>query len=461
MTKTAQLEFAEWARKDLLKVARYIARDNPQRARSFVNKLRQQCTLLVEQPGWESPSQTWPKNCASSREDEKQREAQLRHSLHFFYTLRSAINIGSENMASNLMRATIKLVRYLLDYFFQWHRRAAHPVIKIGSITVLPLLLLMACDACVAAAPNFIVAPMAKLLFKSNFGPGVSLSNPYGLYATAKGGGGGWQNLTGTDRETGYTWPVAALSSDFSGVQLITTDPVDLSTIGNHITAEIRQVPGPQGTPVYELFQNVKIKLVGLVPDGKGRAQAPLMIKRPWTIPDVTDLYVTYWFKHQANLAEKLDSGVSSGNWRMQFEFKTGGYQNKFPGDYRIATGIKKDSDGSLYWYTKGSNAANGPWPKVEYWGEDSHTVLVPVDTWFKFEVYWHRSAGGDGRYWSAVNGQVIVDHHGSNMGKENLPITRIMIDNTYSGGHPEVQSQITGLEIWDGFPCGVGVTCF
>ena len=58
MTKTAQLEFAEWARKDLLKVAHYIARDNPQRARNFVNELRQQCTLLVEQPGWESPSQT-------------------------------------------------------------------------------------------------------------------------------------------------------------------------------------------------------------------------------------------------------------------------------------------------------------------------------------------------------------------------------------------------------------------
>ncbi len=51
MAKTVQQEFAEWSRKDLLEIARYIARDNPQRARSFVNKLRQQCTLLVEQPG--------------------------------------------------------------------------------------------------------------------------------------------------------------------------------------------------------------------------------------------------------------------------------------------------------------------------------------------------------------------------------------------------------------------------
>lgn len=51
MAKTAQLEFAEWARKDLLEIARYIARDNPQRARCFVNELRQQCALLVKQPG--------------------------------------------------------------------------------------------------------------------------------------------------------------------------------------------------------------------------------------------------------------------------------------------------------------------------------------------------------------------------------------------------------------------------
>ncbi len=28
MAKTAQLEFAEWARKDLLEIARYFARDN-------------------------------------------------------------------------------------------------------------------------------------------------------------------------------------------------------------------------------------------------------------------------------------------------------------------------------------------------------------------------------------------------------------------------------------------------
>lgn len=45
------LDFSTLARKDLLDIARYIARDNPQRARGFVIDLRQQCVLLSKQPG--------------------------------------------------------------------------------------------------------------------------------------------------------------------------------------------------------------------------------------------------------------------------------------------------------------------------------------------------------------------------------------------------------------------------
>ena len=45
------LDFSALARKDLLDIARYIARDNPQRARGFVIDLREQCFLLSKQPG--------------------------------------------------------------------------------------------------------------------------------------------------------------------------------------------------------------------------------------------------------------------------------------------------------------------------------------------------------------------------------------------------------------------------
>jgi len=295
---------------------------------------------------------------------------------------------------------------------------------------------------------------VGKLIFKSNFGSGVVLRSPHNLYTN---GLGAWQGLTGIDEETGYNWSNPILNSYFNGMQLITADPVTLDTIGDYMTNEIRQVPGPKGDLVYELFTNLKIK----PPPGIGSAQSPLLINRPWDKGDVTDLYMSYWFKFQPDLVERLDNTVSSGNWRVLFEFKTGGYNNTYQGDYRIQTTVLKGSDNKLYWMAKGDNVANGPWPRIDYWIDRNMTFPVPVGTWFKFEVFWHRSNSSDGRYWNAINGQTLFDHYGPNMGDLNLPINRIFIVNAYSGGTPNVQTEITGLEIWSGFPCGYGVSCY
>ena len=296
------------------------------------------------------------------------------------------------------------------------------------------------------------LAHAADLLFKSNFGAGISLGTPYG-FATK----GAYQDITGTDKETGYSWPVSALGANFSGVQLITVDPITPSTIGDYISGEIRSVVGPKGEAVNELSQQVKIT------GGLGRAgsQAPLLIRRPWTIGDVNDLYITYWFRYQANLETQLDTTVSSANWRSQFTLKTGGYNNTGEGDYRMSVTVLKGLDGKLYWMTKGDNAG-GVFPtRVDYWQVENRAVSVPVDKWFKFEVYWHRSSGTDGRFWAAVDGEVIADYRGPNMGDYNLPITRIFVSNPYSGGHVSVDNHITGLEIWNGFPCGEGESCY
>ena len=45
-----QLFFSAHARDDLQQIAKYIARDNPGRARSFVGELREQCARLIMQP---------------------------------------------------------------------------------------------------------------------------------------------------------------------------------------------------------------------------------------------------------------------------------------------------------------------------------------------------------------------------------------------------------------------------
>ncbi|MXS84239.1 hypothetical protein [Nitrosomonas oligotropha] len=291
----------------------------------------------------------------------------------------------------------------------------------------------------------------ATLLFWSRFGAGVSLGPPRSF-----GTKGAWQDLMGTDRETGFSWPVKALGADFSGVQLITIDPITPSTIDNYITNEIRPIPEAAGKN--EIVQTVKIK--GSL--GQAGSQAPLLIKRPWTIGDIDDLYITYWFKYPEDLTSKLDSGVSSANWRTQFSLKTGGYKNNAgDGDYRMSVSVMEGTDGKLYWLTKGDNLGGAFSTRVDYWREENRVVPVPVDQWFRFEVYWHRSADVDGRFWAAVNGKVIADYRGPNMGDYGLPITRIFVNDSYSGGYAPVESRTTGLEIWSGFPCGEGVSCY
>ena len=298
---------------------------------------------------------------------------------------------------------------------------------------------------------NIDSAQAANILFKSNFGPGVTVEEPHGYYTNGKGA---WQLITGTDQETGFSWPITAFDATWSPMQLITSEIISSSTIGDHIHNEIREVVGPDGNNTHELFQNVKIK--GPVP--KWDAQDPLMIHRPWTKGDVDEIYYTYWHKNSSDLKNNLSRGGAS---IVQSQFKTGGYLNKWHGDYRISTYVAKDNQGELYWRTKGDNVANGPWSRVDYWVEENHEVAVPVGEWFKYEVYWKRSDGDDGRHWVAVNGEVVTDHHGPNMGDEGLPITRIMLTSQYTGGLAPVEGHTTGLEIWDSFPCGVGKSCY
>lgn len=45
-----RLLFSAFAREDLQQIARYIARDNPGRARTFVGELRVRCDQLLSQP---------------------------------------------------------------------------------------------------------------------------------------------------------------------------------------------------------------------------------------------------------------------------------------------------------------------------------------------------------------------------------------------------------------------------
>jgi hypothetical protein len=137
-------------------------------------------------------------------------------------------------------------------------------------------------------------------------------------------------------------------------------------------------------------------------------------------------------------------------NWRVVFEWKTAG-------DYRVIAMIRRDpyiNGGNLYWHIVGDNEANGGLQYQRFW-EVYSLAAVPIGEWIKFEVFWHRSSGNDGRVWMAVNGQVIADHYGPNMGIYNAPINRIMMPNLYSSTSYPIYQWVDDVEIWDSFPPG------
>jgi hypothetical protein len=144
----------------------------------------------------------------------------------------------------------------------------------------------------------------------------------------------------------------------------------------------------------------------------------------------------------QPDLVQKL-----TGTWRDIFEWKTSG-------DYRVELAmVDYNSTGKPYWQARGDNDANGGLPYQEFWRETNTAVPIPVGQWFKLEIFWHRSTGSDGRVWFAVNGQKIFDHLGSNIGVNNNPITRIMMNQLYSGSTFPIYQWLDDLQVWSTFP--------
>jgi hypothetical protein len=149
-------------------------------------------------------------------------------------------------------------------------------------------------------------------------------------------------------------------------------------------------------------------------------------------------------------------------NWRSIFGWKTNG-------DYRVTVSVMRDPylyGGNLFWRVMGDNEANGGLPYKKFWEVVNSTVPVPVGEWFKFEVFWHRSSGGGGRVWVAIDGQVIANRFGRNMASSNpldpeyafldspRAIDRIYVSSLYSSTTYPIHQWMDDLQIWEnGFP--------
>jgi hypothetical protein len=273
----------------------------------------------------------------------------------------------------------------------------------------------------------------ASLLFWSGFEDGVSVGDPRDCYSA-----GCWQDLLGTDAATGFTWPpkIAGGSGQFQTRSGAASTP---TTLSDYMVNDIQTVTGRTGAPTRVLYSLIKQNsCTGTAGQGDCATQDPYLVQPP-TEPG--DLYISFWRKLDPTLLQKLVNG-----WHVVFEWKTSD-------DYRVIAQIVNYGGVTPYWELRADNVANGGLPYQEFWRVNNQSVAVPIGQWFKFEVFWHRSGGSDGRVWMALNGQTLVDKFGPNIGVNGSPIDRIFLTQLYSAATYPLEQWTDDIQIWSGFP--------
>jgi hypothetical protein len=271
-----------------------------------------------------------------------------------------------------------------------------------------------------------------SLLFWSGFESGVSLGTPYDCYSA-----GCWQDLLGVDSKTGFSWP-PKIKSGGGSFQVRSATSSTPSTISNYIVNEIQTVTGRTGAPTRVHSALLKKSGCGGTSGASCWQQDPYFV-RPASDP--TDLYISFWRKLDPTLLQKLVNG-----WHVVFEWKT-------TGDYRVIAQVVNYGGVTPYWEIRADNNAGGIPTYKEFWRVNNQAVRVPIGEWFKFEVFWHRSKGTDGRVWVAVNGQKLADKFGPNIGVNNNPIDRIFLMQLYTAASYPLQQWTDDVQIWSTFP--------
>ncbi len=255
--------------------------------------------------------------------------------------------------------------------------------------------------------------PELKLLFSSGFESGVVLEPLVEDY----------QNISGTDYETGFSWPIDIWNaSSETGLHVL-----DYNN-GQELYNEIQTVIGHNGSPTRALYNK--------------EFSNSDATQSPYEILDVVngrqDLYVKYWMK--------LDSAslTQTDTWRALFEYKTEGY--RFGTGYRMIGFVYTDETGKAYWHFQGDRN-----PQHSIWELDNYDVPVPMNEWFLVEYYWKWSNKKDGLSGWKINGELIGEHKGATT-RFNRKIDFIILTQIYGDANPKYQ-WIDDIEIWNRKP--------
>ncbi|QOJ20365.1 MAG: hypothetical protein HRU77_06440 [Gammaproteobacteria bacterium] len=208
--------------------------------------------------------------------------------------------------------------------------------------------------------------------------------------------------------------------------------------------------------------------------DGANTPQCNLVIDRPNaspTTPPATNLK-THYYKIRLYLDPNIVSNLALTNYIELLWAKSGGWEGKFFGVFRLKIEVVKGNNGLYYIGTVDSNA-NGVgvggipgYPTVQLWqSPQQHTNFLAPSAfagWNTFEWFYNPPQDKDdlttGRWWVTVqpDGEqkiTICDYAGGRLSDpEGLPINRLGV-NLYSNGANPNMMRVGPWEIWDRYP--------
>ncbi|HEY9687331.1 MAG TPA: hypothetical protein V6C52_10180 [Coleofasciculaceae cyanobacterium] len=193
-----------------------------------------------------------------------------------------------------------------------------------------------------------------------------------------------------------------------------------IQELGNpgEINNEIVTMTGADGQPTKALH----LKVTGKSDEHN---QSPLLLEPPGDVPNM-------YIKERIFIPTEVLQNMKAGDWMTTFpEYKTGGQGANYGGDYRNVHSIVNNGQG-LSITDKHDTNANGNVSPQTFASEENKNVPITGGQWMDVEYYNHRGST-DGRSVMKLNGQMVFDRTGNNIGQNNDPINRIMLASPYS----------------------------